>query len=109
MTEEMISLPGSDEMLRRLVAFDGTEHLVKGFYPRLLRSAGRTLTPDGVARMLLLAIYDYTRNLELAAMAMLNLMVPSFIEALVDDATLAGEVKNHFAAALEAAKSMSED
>lgn len=59
MTERLITLPDRDEMANRLVAFDGSGHMVRNFYPRLLREAGTSVPVMGYVMIMSLAVADY--------------------------------------------------
>ena len=63
MSVEMITLPSRREMHRKLVAICDPPQVVRGFYPLLLRHAGKQMTPEGIDLMLALTQYDYAGNL----------------------------------------------
>jgi hypothetical protein len=82
MTE--IVLPGRDDMLARLKSVIDEPHTEKGFYSLLLKHAGTRKDPAGIAMIFTLAIYDYAGQVPAAQMT-LNVSLPRFVAALVDD------------------------
>ena len=99
MTNEptMFHLPDRDEMANRLIAVDGNGHMVRNFYPRLLREAGRKLPPFGFIMMMTLAIDDYVRSSNLGPASqmtahMMLMRVRTYADKLIDNETSLAEV-----------------
>ena len=85
MTGKTVTLPQRDDMLARLKGVMNEPHAEHGFYPLLLRHAGQPKMPEGIALMFVLAITDYTRGMPDALAMGLDLMLPRFVAAIVDD------------------------
>lgn len=102
MEEKVITLPGRDEMQKRLLAINGSSHLQQKFYPILLEYAGRQLFPQGVVTMLVLAIHDYIEGMPPMMSDLMYMSAPKFIEALVDNPEDAERAKTFLQDALSA-------
>lgn len=93
MSEKVITLPGAEEMLARLIKVSDIGHAQEQFYPLLLEHAGTEKVAEGVTMMLVLAICDYTAGLPPMMAAVMFTMAPRFIDALVDDKEVAEQAK----------------
>jgi hypothetical protein len=91
MTATTLVLPDRDDMLRRLNSVLDDPHAEAGLYPRLLKHAGQQKQPEGVVVMFMLAIADYTEGLPPAVAVTLDIALPRFIGALIDDEGLRQE------------------
>ncbi len=89
MNEKVIVLPDRAEMLARLLGVSDDSHLSERFFPILLRHAGQTRNAHGIVLTLLLAIHDYTEGMPVVMEAVLMLMLPALIRALVIDTEVA--------------------
>ena len=86
MTYKTVVLPERDDMLGRLKGAIDEPHIEQGFYSLLLAHAGEEkAAPEGVAMMLVLAMADYATGLPEVMWRTLNVALPRFIAALVDD------------------------
>jgi hypothetical protein len=85
MSDKVITLPGQEEMLQRLIQVNDNAHAQERFYPILLKSAGEARVAAGVVVMLQLAIYDYTEGLPPMIGGLLQMRLDDYIDALVDD------------------------
>lgn len=97
MGEKVVRLPDSDEMLRRLVAVMDEPHARQKFYPKLLRSAGEELYPEGVVNILMGAIYEYTLGFPPSFEATVYMRFDEYLGALIPDAEAAQEARDHYA------------
>lgn len=93
MSNKVITLPDSVQLLARLLEANNNDHLRERFYPMLLKEAGKNLAPTGIALMLVLAISDYTEGMPPSMTAIMYMMAPDLIDALVDDLDVAVETK----------------
>jgi hypothetical protein len=84
MTDQRVTLPERDEMLRRLKSVIDEPHTTENFYPKLLKHAGQAKTGVGVGLMFQLAVFDYAGETGPVA-AGLNVAAPSFMAVLVED------------------------
>ena len=99
--ETRITLPGAETMMARLKEVNDEPHLVEKFFPRLTEHAGKERVPMGVIMMLQLAIHDYTKGMPAVMVAMLNMDMERYIDALVLDETAASVTKARWAKVLE--------
>ena len=99
--KKVITLPDRDEMLQRLLKVNDDRHVQERFYPILLESAGQERTARGVVLMLTLAIHDYVEGMPVMSDHM-HMLVPRFIEALVDDKEVAEQAESFLQETLEA-------
>jgi len=79
------TLPTHDEMLDRLKSVDADPHMIERFYPLLLTKAGQEQTGIGLAITLQLAITDYTNNMPPILAKVLQMRLPQFVEAIIED------------------------
>jgi hypothetical protein len=84
-TYQTVTLPERDDMLARLKGVMDEPHAGQYFYPKLLKHAGQTKMPEGIALMFVLAIADYTAGLPASLGIALDLMLPRWVAAIVDD------------------------
>ena len=91
---QRITLPDHDEMLRRLVSARDNPHYQERFYPLLLQNAGQEKVSMGVVMMFTLAIHDYGQGMPPMVTNLVMRDVPDFIDALIDDKTVAQEAKD---------------
>jgi hypothetical protein len=80
-----VVLPERDDMLARLKSVIDEPHAEHGLYPKILEHAGQTKEAPGVVLMLLLAIGDYTAGMPSVLARTLDLALPRFIAAIIDD------------------------
>jgi hypothetical protein len=85
MTYKTAVLPERDDMLARLKAVMDEPHAEQYLYPKLLRHAGQTKAPEGIALMFVLAIADYTAGLPASLGIALDFTLPRWVTAIVDD------------------------
>jgi hypothetical protein len=85
MTEKTITVPGREELARRLTAYNDSAHVQDGFHSRLLKIAGQRKTPEGLAMALLLAYAEYTSGLPRIVQVQLVMAMPWYIGLLTDD------------------------
>lgn len=105
MGEEIrITLPDAETMMTRLKEIDDVDHIVQGLYSRLIRDAGRERVPMGIVMMLQLAIHNYTEGMPQMMVAVLNVNMERYIDALVLDETAALNAKAHWAKIQEMAR-----
>lgn len=79
-------------MLRRLRSVIDLDYTAQGFYPLLLKDAGKPKTAAGLALMLRLAVYDYAKDKPAPVALTLDVAIPRFVAALTDDAEFRREV-----------------
>ena len=99
--EKAITLPNQEEMLERLRKVNTDPSLESRFFPFLLKEAGNEFNGMGIAMIFLGAVRDYIDEVykgekdmnSLEAQAMVANRVPQYIDALVDDSTVAAEAK----------------
>lgn len=96
MPGKTINLPPKDEMLQRLLEVNDSRHFQEKFYPKLLEDAGAQKVAIGVVMLLQLAIYDYTEGMPVTMIAVMNMLMPDFIDALCPDEEVAKEAKALF-------------
>jgi hypothetical protein len=82
-----VTLPDRAEMLRRLTGVESMDHLVKEFYPLIIkRLAGRETDAYTINLALSLAISDYQKKHEtLPGMELVQAYQKAFVTAIVDD------------------------
>ncbi len=100
--EGVTVLPAADKMLQSLIAVDDQPHFQERFYPILLKDAGREVGAKGIVMMLSLAIYDYTKGMPQIVAALMQCMIPRFIDALVTDPKVAEAAKAFHAEVMQA-------
>ncbi|OGJ01311.1 hypothetical protein A3I95_02330 [Candidatus Nomurabacteria bacterium RIFCSPLOWO2_02_FULL_44_12] len=86
-------------MLKRLLSVSNEPHFQERFYPILLESAGGELRAPGVVVMFALAIHDYTEGMPPMIEQSVYMMVPRFVDALIDDKEVAKQAKDFLASA----------
>jgi hypothetical protein len=92
MTElNLITLPERDDMLARLTAIDDEQHLVRRFYPKILKAAGQQRAAGGVVMLVQLAIVDYMEGMPAVLGQVMMLRRDQFVLALIDDETARAE------------------
>jgi hypothetical protein len=84
-TCQTVTLPERDDMLARLKGVMDEPHAAERLYPLLLGHAGEEKAAEGIALMFILAIADYTQGLPPALGITLDLLLPRFVTAIVDD------------------------
>jgi hypothetical protein len=95
--ETLITLPDAETMMSRLKEVNSESHCVERFYPLLTKEAGQERVPMGIIMMLQLAIHDYTEGMPPMMVAVLNMNMDGYIDALVPDESAAAEAKAHWA------------
>ena len=95
--ETLITLPDAETMMARLKEVSDEKHYIEKFYPLLTKQAGQERVPIGIVMMLQLTIYEYTKGLPRIIVAMLNMNMERYIDALVLDESAAAQVKAHWA------------
>lgn len=79
-----ITLPESEEMLRRLKnAYSTDDRKEEGFYRLLLAKSGEPINSGGVVLWLCLALDEY-KQISITN-AVIGIYLPEFIDALIDD------------------------
>jgi hypothetical protein len=78
-------LPAYDDLRQRLIAVDNEPHVVEKFYPHILKLAGQEQAGLGVALALTLATHDYTAGLPPVLARVVQLRLPNYVRAIVDD------------------------
>ena len=96
-TETCITLPDTETIMSRLKAVSSDDHCVQKLYPPIAKNGGQERVPMGIIMMLQLAIHDYTEGMSPMMVAVLNMNMNSYIDALVPDQAAAAEVKSHWA------------
>lgn len=97
----LITLPGQEEMARRLdtVDVDDVSHIKHRLYPLILENAGRSLSGEGVVNVLAIAIGTYTNDFlqEVRGEIRTYLMglIEQFVRALIDDEQVLEEAIAH--------------
>lgn len=99
--EKAITLPDQEEMLERLRKVNTDPSLESRFFPSLLKEAGNEFDGTGIAMMFLGAVRDYIDEAykgekdmtSIEAQALVANRVPQYIDALVDDSTVAAKAK----------------
>ncbi len=99
-----ITLPDAETIMSRLKAVNDSSHCVQKFYPLLAKNGGEERVPMGIVMMLQLAIHDYTEGMPPMVVAVLNMNMERYIDALVPDEAAAAEAKAHWAEVREMAK-----
>ena len=100
MTEQRtIIAPGREELLRRLTAIDGNEHLAERFYPLLLSYAGQEMESTGIVVAVTLSLAEYTEGLPPVLWVHLKPRVHEFASVFTDDPDMLAEVRSVLAAA----------
>lgn len=95
--DRLITLPNADEMLKRLIAINSHERLVRDFYPLLLEDAGMEKVAIGVFLMITQAIDEYAEGQHPAVGTILSAGAHRFVPVLVDDPEVAEAIQQHFA------------
>jgi len=80
--DELITLPGADEIVARLRTVIDEPHAAEKLYPQVARRAGDRLTVNGLELMLTLAIHDYAKGYSPAVAATMYVALPDFIRVL---------------------------
>lgn len=102
--ETCITLPDAETIMSRLKAVNNDDHCVQKLYPLLAKNASQERVPTGIVMMLQLAIHDYTEGMPPMMVAVLNMNMNRYIDALVPDQVAAAEAKAHWAKVQEVAK-----
>jgi hypothetical protein len=85
MPHSTIQLPDRETMLKRLVKADDGQKLQEKFYPLLLTRADHITSIYGVTDILAKAIREYTSDKPVFIAAVMGLMAPLYLEALIKD------------------------
>jgi hypothetical protein len=85
MTTKTTVLPDRNNLARRLAQVDNDPHTIEKFHPHILKDAGQEKTGLGVAMALALATSDYTAGLPPILAAVVQLRLPEYVRAIVDD------------------------
>lgn len=86
------TLPSAEQIVLRMATVNAETNLVTKLYPVIAQKAGVTLNTMGIINMLLLAFYDFDSQYNSPVItATLNMSVPDYIKALVDDAAFVEE------------------
>ncbi len=93
MESKVITLPSKEKMLERLITVNDNAHLQEKFYPKLLMHAETEKVAMGVVMILQIASCEYTKGLPAVMTVVLNMNMPAFIDALVEDKEVAAEAK----------------
>ena len=96
MPNKKIILPGKEEMLSRLLTVDSEPHFQERLYPKFLEAAGEQKVAMGVVMLIQLAVYDYLDGMPPIMGVMMDMKIPSFIDALIPDEEVAAEAKEFF-------------
>ena len=83
---DFIILDNADLLLSRLMKVNNDPHLVEKFYPLVTKHALSEKAAIGIVMILNLAIYDYCKGMPSSMYAVMNLMVPRWIDALTEGA-----------------------
>ncbi len=102
--ETRITLPDAETIMSRLKAVNDDSHCVQKFYPLLAKNGGQERVPMGIVMMLQLAVHDYTEGMPPMMVAVLNMNMDGYIDALVPDQDAAAEAKAHWAKVQKMAK-----
>jgi hypothetical protein len=103
MTNPTVKLPDRETMLTRLIKVDDGEQLREQFFPLLLKYADHTTSVYGVADILVSAIKTYTSDKPVFICAVIGMLAPLFLEALIKDPLTAKAAKNILPQAIAAA------
>lgn len=82
---ELVTLPGKEEMLRRLIEVSDNAHAIQKLYPLILDGASSELTPSGVVLMFHLAIAEYAEGSPQVIFQQQMMLLPQYVSALIDD------------------------
>lgn len=82
---QVITLDPADQLLTRLRAVNGSNHIVTQFYPRITKDAGSKIVPKGVVIMLQLALADYADGMPAFMLNALVPFMPKWIEAVIGE------------------------
>lgn len=83
--ERIITLPGREDMLTRLIAVSDEPHFKERLYPLILQHAGQERAGSGIALMLALAIEDYCKGLPGIMRTLLYVRIDKFIDAVAGE------------------------
>lgn len=90
------TLPGHNELLRRLMRVSNDPTKVQRFYPHILEYAGRRLEGPGIASVLVRAATEYASGLPPTAIQATNMTLPLYVEAIVDSERVKAEIYDVF-------------
>ena len=96
MIGKVITLPNAQGIMERLQKVDmgANEYMAERFYPMVSQEAGHELIAQGVVMMLTLKIHNFmTQGYPPAMEVIMQMYVPQFIDALVDDKEVAEAAK----------------
>ncbi len=93
MKECLTTLPSYEEMLKRLLKVNQSEHMREMFFPLLLDCAGQICTSSRIVMILAIALEDASKDLDPLIKGMMHDQIPQFVEALVEDEEAVKEVK----------------
>jgi len=104
MTDKFITLPGSEEILRRLKTVSDDDVLIRSFFPLIAKEAGHELVAEGIPMMFALKIYEFINGGGYPSFlgGLLHLSVPNYIDALVDDKEIAEAAKSFYQESMDA-------
>lgn len=103
MDKKSYTLPTAAEIVERLKKANDDAYLVETFYPTIAKEAGRELIAEGIVMMFTLKIYDYQQSGYRPVIgSILQMQVPRFIDALVDDKEVAEAAKAFHQEAVDA-------
>ena len=95
--DKTVTLPDSDEMMRRLKEVRDMGHLVKHLYPEFLKNAGNEYSAPGIVNMFLFGIDAFMQQgYPPVVNSLVSLSVPRWIDALVDDPEVAAAAKQFY-------------
>lgn len=83
--EVLVTLPNIEKMSDQLNTVEITDHIKQKLFPRLLKEAGRVVTPEAVVLLITLAIYDSCKGLPPMIESITIQFIPQLITALITD------------------------
>jgi hypothetical protein len=102
------SLPDAPTMLARLQALGEGSYVQEGLYPQFLKSAGSVTVGAGVALIIELAIYDFTKDGHPKMVGIVGKSREEYVDAICPDPQVAADAKRFIATARSAVQSQAE-
>lgn len=100
MQNTLVRFPNEQEMLRRLIGVRNIDHLKEHFYPKLAVQAGDELEASGIAILFITAHTEYVENAPQWLVREMHVLLPLFVDSIIDDREIAEEAKKWINTAL---------
>ena len=89
--QQIFNLPGKSEIMHRLNSLNYDQHLTQKFFPLIAKHEFEAINAMGVNTIITLAIEDYCEGQPISVKVIMIMLMPYFIDKLVDDENIKKE------------------